>query len=75
MFHPMKMLRRVLILRRIAATYMSALQAQSQMHPAVAHLEALLAPSLVGLAEFDVIQMTALLCHDACQSTPKNRSA
>src|ERR1700722_5974016 len=39
----MEMFRVVLILRRVATTHMSALQAQSQVHPGVAHLQALFA--------------------------------
>ena len=43
MLRRVKMRRRVLILRRIAATDMTAGLAKSQMHPLVAHLEALFA--------------------------------
>src|SRR6185312_897830 len=38
-----KMLRGVLVLRRIAAAHMAARHTQAQMHPGIAHLQALLA--------------------------------
>src|SRR5215475_11172972 len=39
----MKMLGGVLVLRRVTASHVPALHAQPQMHPGVAHLQALLA--------------------------------
>jgi hypothetical protein len=44
----MKVFCRMLVFRRIAATHMPALQAQSQMYPRVTHLQAFFAP--VGCA-------------------------
>jgi hypothetical protein len=49
---PMKVFRGMLVFRRIATTHMSALQAQSQMHPCVAHLQTLFAS--VGCERFHV---------------------
>jgi hypothetical protein len=48
----MKVFRGMLVFRRIATTHMSALQAQSQMHPCVAHLQTLFAS--VGCERFHV---------------------
>jgi len=55
-----KVLGRVLILRGIAAADVPAFQAQSQMDPGVANLEALLASARVGLDVLDLVEVSAL---------------
>jgi hypothetical protein len=51
MFHPVIVLRRVLILRRIATSDVSAFEAKPQMQPSVAHGQAFFASiGSVGLA-------------------------
>jgi hypothetical protein len=54
-----KMLGGVLVLRRIAAPDVAANEAQAQMHPGVAHLQALLATVGVRLHVFDLVEMCA----------------
>jgi hypothetical protein len=54
-----KMLGRVLILRRIAAPDVAANEAQAQMHPSVAHLQAFLATARVRVHVVDLIEMCA----------------
>jgi hypothetical protein len=55
--------RGVLVLGGIAASHMPAGQAQPQMHPRVAHLDALLATSLIRVLELYLIQMFADFGH------------
>ena len=57
----MKMFRRVLVLRRIAAADVSADEAKSEMHPAVTHLDAFLALVFASALEFDLAQVCAIL--------------
>jgi hypothetical protein len=59
----MEVLGGVLILGRIAAAHLAAYQAQSQMHPGVAYLQAFLASAFVGVFEFDLIEMFAGSSH------------
>jgi len=49
----------VFVFRRVAATHMAALQAQSQMHPAVTHLQALFTALGVRSDLLDLIEMLA----------------
>jgi hypothetical protein len=51
----MKMFGRVFVFRRIAATYVAALQAHPQVHPRIAHLDAFLANMFRGLGNPDLI--------------------
>jgi hypothetical protein len=61
MLRPVKVLGGVFVLRRIAAPYMPALQAQPQVYPRIPHLQALFAPGLIGIPELDLIQMATTL--------------
>jgi hypothetical protein len=56
---------RVLIFRRVAATNVPALQAQSQVNPGVPCLYAVLADMLVGVSYLDLIQVRAFQRHDS----------
>ena len=58
-----EMLGGVLVLRRIAAADVAALQAKSQLDPPVAHFHALRAIVSVGLGNFDGLEMTTWLRH------------
>jgi hypothetical protein len=53
----MEMLRRVLVLRGIAATYVAADHAQSQVNPSVVHFQTLLAAVGMRLNVFDLVEM------------------
>jgi hypothetical protein len=59
----MKVLRRVLVLRGIAASHVAANLAQSQMHPGVAHFEALFAAVRFWLQVANLIGMRASVGH------------
>jgi hypothetical protein len=48
-----KMLGGVLVLRRVAATYMTTFQAQAKVNPAITHLHALGANVSIGIGHFD----------------------
>jgi hypothetical protein len=50
----------VLILGRVAAAHMATHETHSQVNPAVAHLQALLAPFGVGMDIVNLIEMRAL---------------
>jgi hypothetical protein len=65
MFHFMEVLRRMFVLGRIAAAYVTAFQAQSKMDPAIAQLHALFANMDVGGFELYGIEMTALFRHNS----------
>lgn len=54
-----EVLGRMLILRRIAATHVSADEAKAQVDPCVAQLHAFWANVNVGSADFDLINMFA----------------
>jgi hypothetical protein len=62
------MLRGVFVFRTVAASDVSAFAAQSQMHPSVAKLEALLATVGFWLYIFDLIGVRTRFSHGA----PKN---
>jgi hypothetical protein len=49
----------VLILRRIAAANVATTETHPQMNPSVANLHAILANMLVGLSDFDLIEVRA----------------
>ena len=53
----------MLILGRVAAAHLAANQAQPQMNPGVADLQALLASAFVGVFDFDLIEMFAGSSH------------
>jgi hypothetical protein len=63
MVHRMKMFGGVLILGRIAAADFTARQAQPQVHPFVADLEALFAAFRFGFHRLDLIEMRAFGGH------------
>ena len=63
MMDTLEVLGRMLILRRIAAAYISTSQAQAEMNPPVAHLYAFFAHMFAGFLNLDLIKMGALLCH------------
>ena len=66
----MEVLGRMSILRVVAATDMPAGPAQSQVHPGIAELEALLATATTRLIGPHEIQMTALLSHETRNVEP-----
>src|SRR5579872_4801503 len=55
-----KVLRRVLVLRGVAATDMAALQAKSQMDPPVSHFYAFFADVSLSLGDVNVVHVLAL---------------
>lgn len=57
----MEVLRRVLVLRRIAATDVTTDTADAEMHPLIAHLQALLTTLRTRGDILNLIQVTALL--------------
>jgi hypothetical protein len=57
----MKMLRRVLVLGRIAATHMATRHAQSQVDPNVTDLKAFFTPAGMGSDMLNLICMLAVL--------------
>jgi sulfite reductase beta subunit-like hemoprotein len=59
-FGSVKVFRRVLILRGVAAAHVAALQAQAQMHPAVAHFHALLANMNICSGYCDLVEVRTL---------------
>jgi hypothetical protein len=59
----MKVLSRVLVLRGIATCYVTADEAEAEMNPGVAYLEAVFAALLVRVFEFDLIEMSAIFSH------------
>jgi hypothetical protein len=70
MFGRMKMLRRVLVLRRVAATDMAANHTQSQMHPGVVHFQTFFASARMRLHVLDLTDMRTthdsashVICH------------
>ena len=69
MFRAMEVLGGVLVLGGIATPHISALQTQTQMNPCVASLYALFTYMLVGLPDFDLIEVRALCRHDVLQMT------
>src|SRR5579864_6391966 len=64
MLRLMKMFGGVLILRRVAAAYVTALETQAQMHPGVMHLKTFLAAFAAGSNFLDLFLMTARFRHD-----------
>jgi hypothetical protein len=53
----------VLVLGRIATTYMSATQAQAQVNPGVASFDTVLAHMLVRLLDLDLVEVGTFLAH------------
>ena len=64
MFGVMKVFSGVFVFRGIAAGHVAADQAHAQVDPAIAHLYTLVTYPLVGFAEFDLVGMSASLCHE-----------
>ena len=60
MVRRLEVLGRVLVFRRIAATYVSAGQTEPQVDPGVPQLHTLFADVLVGGSDFDLISMFAV---------------
>jgi hypothetical protein len=60
-----KVLGRVLVFGRVAASYMPARQAQPQVYPRVPHLYAFFTDMLLGISDFYLIEMGTLIFHDA----------
>ena len=60
----MVMLRRMPVLRGIAAAHMPATEAQSQMYPRITGFQTVLATSCVWRHSSNLIQVGALLNHD-----------
>ena len=58
-----EMLGGVRILRSVAATDMSTAQTQAQVHPAITHFQAILAPSRAWRDVTYLVEMMTLLCH------------
>src|SRR6478752_6651982 len=63
MLGAMIMLRRMLVLRRVTAAHVSAFQAQPQMDPRIAGLDAVFADIGLGGFKFDLLQVAAPLGH------------
>ena len=66
----MEMLGGVLVLGRIAAADMAAGQAQAQMDPGIAGLDAIFADMLGSLSNLDLAEVTTLSLH---ASLPRHR--
>src|SRR5579872_234932 len=62
-----KMFRCVFVLGGVAAAYMPSDQAQTQVDPCIAHLDAFLADMLVRVGNLDLVGVLALFCHKASQ--------
>ena len=60
---PVKVLRCVLVLRRIAATYMTTRQTEPEMHPGIAHCKTFLAAFLARVLDLNLIEVTACFWH------------
>jgi hypothetical protein len=63
MFNFLKVLGRMLVLRRVATSHMPTCQAKAQMNPRISHLHALFTDMLIGVLQFDLIEMRALAFH------------
>jgi hypothetical protein len=63
MFGGVEVLGSVFVLRGVAAADVAATQAQAQVHPGVAHLEALFAAFRFWLDAFDLIEVGASIGH------------
>jgi hypothetical protein len=53
----------VLVLGRVAAADVPANKTQAQVHPRISHFEALFTNMFVGLLDFDLVKMRALIRH------------
>src|SRR5262249_59111787 len=60
-------LRGMSVLRRVTTAHVPANQAETKMHPAVAHLDALLADMRVGAGDFDLVEMRTFSNHGGLQ--------
>ena len=59
----MKVFSRVLVLGRVAAAHVSAFQAQPQMDPPIAQLDAFRANVNIGVSNLDLIEMSTSFRH------------
>ena len=59
----MKMFGRMLILRRVAATDMPTLKAETQMHPGIPYFQAILASIGAWGYVSNLVEVCTLLCH------------
>jgi hypothetical protein len=58
-----KVFRRVLVLGGIAAADVTAGETKAEMYPSVAHFRTLFTHALVGIANFDLVEVGAFLWH------------
>ena len=58
-----EMFGRVLVLRGVATAHVPARQTQAQMDPGITCLNAFFANMLVGILNFDLVEMGALIRH------------
>jgi len=63
MLGAMKVLRRVLVFRRIATSYVTADETKPQVHPGVTGEHAVFANSLLRVLYFDLIEVAAVRGH------------
>jgi hypothetical protein len=63
----MEVLSRMLILGRIAAADLPALQAHAEVDPGIPCLYALFTDVLIGVFDLDVVEVGALLRHEGLQ--------
>jgi hypothetical protein len=62
-FHRVEVLCGVLVLGRIATSYVTARQTEAQVHPTVAGFEAFFAALFAGMPDLNLIQMLAGFTH------------
>ena len=58
-----EMLGGVLVLGRVATSYMSTAEAQAQVDPCVSRLNAFFTDMLIGFCDFDLVQVGACFRH------------
>jgi hypothetical protein len=63
----MEVLGGMLVLRRIAAADLPALQAHAEVDPGISCLYALFTDVLIGVFDLDVVEVSALLRHECLQ--------
>jgi hypothetical protein len=75
MMSTVKVLGGMLVLRRVAASHMSARQAQAQMYPPVPQLNAFLAYVVLSISDFDLVEMGASIFHGCLLAISGSRSS
>jgi len=63
MFHFLKVLGSVFVLRRVATSHVPTSQAETQVDPGITHFHAFFAHMLAGVLDFDLVEMGALISH------------